>query len=82
MLELKRNFGALLREPAIFERVGKLVCFADAHQELGLGEQALDLQAGLRSRGGEGSEVDVRGQILLAGGLVRISRGRVPAIGY
>ena len=82
MFELERNFGALLRETAIFECVGKLVRFPDPHQKLGLGPQVLNLHAGLRDRGGEGSEVDVRGQILLAGSLVRVRAGRVLAIGH
>ena len=72
VFKLKHDFGTLLREPAVFECVRKLVCLADPHQELGLGAQGLNLHAGLRGRSGESSEVDVRGQILLAGGLVGI----------
>ena len=75
MLELKRDFGMFLRKPAIFEGVRKLVRFADPHQKLGLGEQAPNLHAGLRSRGGERREIDVRRQILLARSLVRVGTG-------
>ena len=36
VLKLKRNLGALLREPAILEGVGKLRLFADTDEELRL----------------------------------------------
>ena len=34
MFELEGNFGAFLRQTAVFEGVGKLIGLADLHQEL------------------------------------------------
>jgi len=39
VLELERDLGLLLRQPAIFEGVGELGVFADANQELRLRDQ-------------------------------------------
>src|SRR5258706_15321093 len=71
MLELQRNLRALLRRSGVAERVGKLVRFADAEQELRLRQQRLRLHAGGAAEFGGGGEVDVRGNVLLARRLVR-----------
>src|SRR5437016_6988501 len=39
VLELQRDFSALLRHPAVFEHVGKLIRLTDSHQELRLSQQ-------------------------------------------
>ena len=45
VLELERDLGALLGKLAILECVGKLRFFADADQELRLGEQGERLKS-------------------------------------
>ncbi len=34
MLELQCDFGALLRQAALFKRIRKLIRFSDSHQKL------------------------------------------------
>ena len=80
MLELERHFRPFLRDAAVFEGVGKLIFLANAHQKLRLREELFGPHPGLLARGGERGEIDVGGEVLLAGGLVRIGAGRVLAI--
>src|SRR5258708_17401731 len=81
MLELQRDFCALLRQATFFESVGKLVGFADAHQELGLRDESLRLHAVFFGGGGEGGEVYVGSDVLFAGGFVGVGAYRVLANG-
>src|SRR5260370_11437 len=61
-----------LRHVAILESVRKLVSLANAHQKLGLRKQLLDLHPHLFARPGDRGEIDVCGEILLAGSLVGV----------
>ncbi len=80
VFELERHFRSLLRDAAVFEGVGKLIPFANAHQELRLREQFFTLHAGLLAGSGERGEIDVGGEVLLAGSLVGVGAGGVLAI--
>jgi len=79
MLELKRDLGAFLRHPAVLEGIGKLICFANAHQELRLSCEFVCVHSSFFGSSGEGGEVDVGGDVLLAGGLVGIGADGVLA---
>ena len=72
MFQLEGHFRSLLRDAAIFEGVGKLISLADAHQELRLREELFAPACRLARSRGEGSEIDVGGQVLLAGSLVGV----------
>ncbi len=69
-----------MRDAAVFEGVGKLITLADAHQELRLREELFDLQTGLLACSGERGEIHVGGEVLLAGGLIRVRARRVMPI--
>src|SRR6202021_1063864 len=72
VLELERDFGALLGQAAVFEGVGKLGSFADAPQELRLRDQLLTLHALLIGGRGQCCEVYVGGDVLFTGGFVGV----------
>jgi len=80
VLELQSDFGALLRQAALFENVRKLIVLANSHQKLRLGQQGLRFHAILFQRRGQRCEVHVRRDVLLAWGLVRIGSGGVVTI--
>src|SRR5882762_533245 len=80
MFQLERHLRPFLRDAAVFERVGKLISLANAHQELRLREEPFDLQTGLLACSGERGEIDVGGEVLLARGLVRVRTRRVMPI--
>src|ERR1035438_2392346 len=80
MLKLEGHFRALLRNAAVFKRVGKLISLANAHQELRLREELFDTHTGLLACSGERGEIDVGGEVLLAGRLVGVGAGGVLAI--
>src|SRR5207253_9886642 len=79
MLELQRDFGALLRQTAIFKGITKLILLTDSHQKLRLRKQWLNLHAVLFGSRGQRREIYVRGDVLLSRGLVRICSCRVLA---
>src|SRR3979411_3139582 len=70
MLELQRHLGALLRQAAFFEGVGKLIGLADAHQELRLRTESLRPHAVEFRGSGEGGEVNIGGNVLFTGSFV------------
>ena len=72
MFELQRDFGAFLGQAAFFEGIGKLVGFADAHQELGLRDQLVCPHPVFFRGGGECREVYVGGYVLFARSFVGI----------
>ena len=72
MLELQGDFGTLLRQTAFFEGVGELILLADAHQELRLREQRLNLHSLQFRSASQGGEVHVSRDVLFAGSFVRI----------
>ena len=72
MFELESHLHPFLREAAVFEGVGKLISLANAHQKLRLREELFDLHPGLLARSRERGEIDVGGEVLLAGSLVGI----------
>src|SRR5258708_27182097 len=80
MFELKRHLRQLLREPAVFECIGKLISLANAHQKLRLRKQFLDPHARSHAPSRKRGEVDVGGEVLLARRLVRIGASRVMPI--
>ena len=79
MFELEGDLGAFLGQAAVFEGVGKLVGLADAQQKLRLRDELLRGQAVLFRGGGERGEVDVGGDVLLAGSFVGVGADRVLA---
>src|ERR1700677_3577429 len=77
MLELQRDFRPLLWRAAFFKSIGKLISFANAHQELRLCDNFVRLHSpSLRSRC-ESGKVDVRGDVLFAGSLIRTTADRM-----
>src|SRR5947209_20391353 len=77
MLELQRDFRALLGQATVFEGVGKLVSFPDAQQELRLRHEFLGLHAMSFCGGGESGEVYVGGDVLFPGRFVGIITDRM-----
>jgi len=77
MLELQRDLSALLGQAAFFKGIGKLIGFANSHQELRLRNQFVRMHAMLFSGSSERSEVYVGRDVLLAGGFIRIGADRV-----
>src|SRR5271169_3765452 len=75
VLELESHFGALLRQAAFFEGVGKLRLLADTHQKLRLRDETFGAQSGLFGGCGKSREVYVRGQILLSRSLISVGAG-------
>src|SRR5579862_5766694 len=59
MLQLERNFRTLLRQSAFLEGVRELICFADAQQELRLGQEGLDPHSITLGSNLQGAEIDV-----------------------
>src|SRR5271157_3566311 len=82
MFQLQRHFRPFLRNAAVFEGIGKLIPFANAEQKLRLGEEGLTARTNFFTGGCESSEIDVGGEILLAGSLVRIGAGRMMTISH
>jgi len=82
MFELQGDLGALLREETVGEGVGKLVLLSDAHQELRLRAEALALHTGPVAGSGQRGEIDVRGEVLLTGSLIRIAAGGMMAVSH
>ena len=77
VLELQRDFSALLRHSAVFEHVSKLIRLTDSHQELRLGQQRLGLHAVLYRRRCQRGKVHMRCNVLLARRLISICGGGV-----
>src|ERR1700752_3961841 len=73
MPQLESYLGAFLRQLAILEGIRELRLFADAEQELGLGEQRDVVHSGLGGAAAQRREVDVRSDVLLTGSFVRRS---------
>ena len=80
MLELQRDFSALLRQPAFFECIGKLILLSNSHQELRLREQWLDPQAVLFPGSSERSAIHVRSDVLFTRSFVGASTYRMLSI--
>src|ERR1022692_2952642 len=80
MLKLEGHFRALLRNAAVFKRVGKLISLANPHQKLRLREELFTAHAALRAGTGERGEIDMGSQVLLARGLIRIGAGGVMTV--
>src|ERR1017187_3984651 len=80
MLELQRQLRPFLRDAAVFESVGELVSLANAHQKLRLRAELLDPHSRLRAGGGQGGEIDMGGEVLLARSLVGIGTCRIMAV--
>src|ERR1700678_1802119 len=80
MLKLKRDLCPFLRDAAVFEGVGELICLADPKQKLRLCYQAFATHAGMLASGGERSEIDMSRKVLFAGSLIRVGTGGVPAV--
>jgi len=79
MLELQRDFRTLLRQAAFFEGVGKLVGFANAHQELRLRNKPVRLHTILFGGSGERSEIYVSSNVLLSGRFIGTPADRMLA---
>src|ERR1700716_902166 len=77
MLKLQRHFGALLRQAAFLEGVGKLIGLADAHQELRLRAEFLRVHAVPFGDGRKGGEVYIGGDVLFTGSIVGTGADRV-----
>jgi len=80
VFELEGHFRPFLRDAAVLEGVGKLICLANAHQKLRLCEELFTLHTGLLAYSGERGEIYVGGEVLLAGGLIGVGTGIVTAI--
>src|SRR5437879_7749092 len=72
MLELQRDFGALLRQTAIFKGITKLILLTDSHQKLRLRKQWLNLHAVLFGSRRQRGEIYVRRDVLLSRRFIRI----------
>lgn len=72
MVDLQGDFGALLRKAAGLEGVGKLGLLTDTEEQLRLGDEAERLEATRFCHVLKGGEVNVGGDVLLAGGFVGI----------
>src|ERR1035438_2447614 len=80
MFQLEGYFRTLLRDAAIFKRVGKLIFLPNPHQKLRLREQLFTAHAALPACTAERGEIDMGSQVLLARGLIRIGAGGVMAV--
>ena len=73
MLELQCDLRSLLRYAAFFKGIGKLVGFANTHQELRLCEKFVRLHSMVFCGRRHGTEVHVGSDVLFAWRFIRIS---------
>ena len=82
VLQLQRDFGALLRQHAILKGVGKLRLFANAQQELRLRQQSQIASVRPRALASVAREVHVSGDVLFPRSQVRRRRGNMLPVSH